>query len=115
MTEVVETYVRWRMGRVDELPESMTGDPTRMSLPSGHTAIGWMLALVLTDLVPQRQDVILQRGYDFGYSRVICRVHWMSDTRAGRVIAAATFARLQADPVYQAQRDLARSEIAAAR
>ncbi|MBH0112243.1 phosphatase PAP2 family protein [Novosphingobium sp. YJ-S2-02] len=85
------------------------------SYPSGHTAIGWMLALVLTDLVPQRQDVILQRGYDFGYSRVICRVHWMSDTRAGRVIAAATFARLQADPVYQAQRDLARSEIAAAR
>ena len=85
------------------------------SYPSGHTAIGWMLALVLTELVPERQDALLKRGYDFGQSRVICRVHWYSDTVSGRNMASATFARLQADPTFRAQAELARQEIAAAR
>ncbi|WP_235890404.1 acid phosphatase [Sandaracinobacter neustonicus] len=82
------------------------------SYPSGHTAIGWMLALVLTDLVPAKTDALLKRGYEFGDSRIVCRVHWKSDTVAGRVMASATFARLQADPVFQAQRELARAELA---
>ena len=85
------------------------------SYPSGHTAIGWMLALVLTELVPAQQDALLKRGYDFGQSRVVCRVHWYSDTVSGRNIASATFARLQADPTFRMQADLARQEIAAAR
>jgi len=85
------------------------------SYPSGHTAIGWMLALVLAELMPARDDDLLRRGYDFGHSRVICRVHWQSDTAAGRLIASATFARLQADPVFAAQRERARAELAQAR
>lgn len=93
-------------------PDEEEALKTDGSYPSGHTAIGWMIALVLTDLVPEKQDAILKRGYDFGYSRVVCRVHWMSDTVAGRVVASAAFARLQSDPVYQAQRDLARKELA---
>lgn len=89
--------------------ESLRGDG---SYPSGHTAIGWMLALVLTDLVPEKQDEILERGYDYGESRVVCRVHWLSDTTAGRTIASATFARLQSDPTFRAQLELARNEMA---
>ncbi|QNE05918.1 acid phosphatase [Croceicoccus marinus] len=92
--------------------EALRGDG---SYPSGHTAIGWMLALVLTGLLPDRQDALLRRGYDFGQSRVICRVHWYSDTVAGRNVASATYARLQADPIFRAQAELARQEIAAAR
>lgn len=85
------------------------------SYPSGHTAIGWMLALVLTDLFPDKQVPLFQRGYDFGQSRVVCGVHWMSDTVSGRTIAAITYARLQSDPVFSAQRDLARKEVAIAK
>lgn len=85
------------------------------SYPSGHTAIGWMLALVLTDLFPGKENTILQRGYEFGQSRVVCRAHWMSDTVSGRTIAAATYARLQSDTTFIAQRDLARKEVAAAK
>lgn len=85
------------------------------SYPSGHAAIGWMLALLFVELAPDRQDALLQRGFDFGESRVICRVHWPSDVAAGRLMASATFARLQADPMFRAQRDLARAEITAAR
>ena len=84
------------------------------SYPSGHSAIGWVWALVLTQVVPDKTDALLQRGFDFGQSRVVCRAHWQSDVEAGRVMAAAAFARLQSDPVYQAQLALARAEVAAA-
>ena len=84
------------------------------SYPSGHTAIGWAWALVLVQAAPQRMDAVLQRGYAFGQSRVICGVHWQSDVDAGRVIGAAALARLQSDATFKAQLALARDEIAQA-
>lgn len=81
------------------------------SYPSGHSAMGWMVGLVLTQLAPDKADALLQRGYEFGQSRVVCLAHWQSDVEAGRLISSATFARLQSDPVYRAQLDLARAEI----
>jgi len=82
------------------------------SYPSGHSAIGWGYALVLAELIPSRADAILQRGRDYGQSRLVCDVHWQSDIDAGRVIAAATVARLHADPAFRADMDAARTEIA---
>jgi acid phosphatase (class A) len=59
------------------------------SYPSGHSAIGWGYALVLAELIPSRADAILQRGRDYGQSRLVCDAHWQSDIDAGRVISAA--------------------------
>jgi acid phosphatase (class A) len=85
------------------------------SYPSGHSAAGWGWALLLTELVPERADAILQRGRDFGESRVVCNVHWQSDVDAGRVIAAATVARLHAVPALESDLEAAKSEISVAR
>lgn len=83
--------------------------------PSGHAAIGWGWALVLTELAPERTDALLARGRAFGQSRVICGYHWQSDVDAGREVAAAALARLHADPTFVAQAAQARAEIAQAR
>ena len=85
------------------------------SYPSSHTSIGWAWALVLTEVAPDRADAILQRGRAFGQSRAICGVHWESDVEAGRVVGAATVAREHASPVFMAQLDAARIEVAKAR
>ncbi|WP_238475360.1 acid phosphatase [Sphingomonas cavernae] len=85
------------------------------SYPSGHSAVGWGLALVLAEVNPDRADAIVQRGRDFGQSRVVCDAHWQSDVDAGRVIAAATVARLHGDAAFRADLDAARAEVAAAR
>jgi len=85
------------------------------SYPSGHASLGWTFALILTEVAPDKADALLARGYDFGQSRVVCRYHWQSDVDAGRLVGAAVFARLQADPVFQAQLELARAEVKAAR
>lgn len=70
------------------------------SYPSGHSALGWGWALILAEVVPSRADAILQRGRDFGQSRLVCNVHWQSDVDAGRLMASATVARLHADPAF---------------
>jgi acid phosphatase (class A) len=85
------------------------------SYPSGHSAVGWGWALVMAELVPDRADAILQRGRDFGQSRIVCGVHWQSDVDAGRIIASATVARLHADPKFREEMEAARQELAMAR
>ncbi len=84
---------------------------TNGSYPSGHTAIGWTWALILTELSPQHADAILQRGYAFGQSRVICGVHWQSDVNEGRVVAAGVVARLHADDGFNVALREAKKEL----
>jgi len=85
------------------------------SYPSGHTAIGWTWALLLSQLAPERTDALLARGRSFGESRLVCNVHWNSDVMQGRFLGSGTFARLQADPAFRADVAEATAELAAAR
>jgi len=85
------------------------------SYPSGHSSIGWTWALILAEVAPDRKDALLQRGFEFGQSRVVCRVHWQSDVEAGRLMASAVMSQLQTDATFRAQLERARAEVAAAR
>ena len=73
---------------------------TTARFPPGHASLGWAWALILAELVPQRADAILARGYEFGQSRVICGVHWQTDVDAGRMIGSAVIAKLHANPEF---------------
>tara|TARA_Y100000588_G_scaffold131720_1_gene144367 strand:- start:348 stop:1199 length:852 start_codon:yes stop_codon:yes gene_type:complete len=81
------------------------------SYPSGHSAIGWGWALVLSQLAPERAERILARGRAYAQSRIVCNVHWKSDTEAGMSVGSATFARLQNNALFQATMAVAREEI----
>lgn len=85
------------------------------SYPSGHSALGWAWALVLSEMAPDRADRILARGLAYGDSRAICGVHYASDVEAGRIVGAALFAALKADPAFQADFAVAARELARAR
>lgn len=80
------------------------------SYPSGHAAMGWAWALVLSELAPDRAETILARGLAYGDSRVICGVHYVSDVEAGRLMGAALVARLKAEPAFQRDLERARAE-----
>lgn len=82
------------------------------SFPSGHTARGWAMALVLAEINPERQDDILLRGYEYGESRVIAGFHYQSDVDAARLAASAAVARLHADAAFCKQLDKAKKEFA---
>lgn len=85
------------------------------SYPSGHTAIGWTWALILTEIAPTQTDAILARGRSFGDSRLVCNVHWQSDVNEGRIMGASTVARLHADLAFLADLDAAKADYEIAR
>jgi len=95
------------------VPEARTFLEKDPSYPSGHTALGWGFALILSELAPERADAILARGRAFGESRIVCNHHWFSDVVWGRAMGAATVARLHADPTFRADIEAARAEMAA--
>lgn len=112
-------FARARPFMYNEQPTCTPGEEEHLrhdgSYPSGHTAIGWGWALILSDLAPERASGILDRGRAFGESRVVCNVHWYSDVVAGRLVGAAAFARLQNNSDYMTAVAAARRDIAAAR
>jgi acid phosphatase (class A) len=80
------------------------------SYTSGHTAIGWIWALILTELFPRQAEAILERGWQFGISRNICNVHWHSDVVSGRLCGASVVQRLYANRDFLKDLNEARSE-----
>ncbi|EKL5247754.1 phosphatase PAP2 family protein [Salmonella enterica] len=81
------------------------------SYPSGHAATGWALALVLADIMPERRNEILKRGYEIGQLRVVCGVHWQSDVDAGRLVGAAIYSALNQSESFKRDLNKARDEI----
>jgi acid phosphatase (class A) len=112
-------YSRTRPFVVNNEPTCTPGEEEHLkkdgSYPSGHAALGWGWALILTEIAPDREDALLARGRAFGESRVICNVHWQSDVVEGRFMGAAAVARLHADPAFRADLEAAKAEYAEVR
>ncbi len=85
------------------------------SYPSGHASLGYVWGEVLAQVSPDRAAALRARAYEFGQSRVICRVHRQSDVDAGRMVGQAVMPRLQLDPEFQADLAAARIEAQQAR
>jgi len=111
-----EAYKRTRPYLLYNAPTCYRPDEERLrynsSYPSGHSARGWGLALVLSEVNPARKEAILRRGYEYGQSRVICGYHWQSDVDAGRLAGAAGAANLHNNPEFMRQLQKAKDEFA---
>ena len=81
------------------------------SYPSGHTAVGWAWALILTEVFPHQADAILDRGKEFGISRNVCNVHWHSDVVSGRMTGAAAVASLHGNADFLVDLQAAKDEV----
>ena len=80
------------------------------SYPSGHTSLSWSMALVFAEMVPELQDTILRRAYQYAESRVIVGAHYQSDIEAGRLAASAGVASIHTSPFFLADLQAARAE-----
>ncbi len=85
------------------------------SYPSGHSAAGWLYALLLAETAPDHAAAILGRGRAYGESRVVCGVHYLSDVEGGRTLATALVAALNGGAEFAADLTAARKEIGALR
>ncbi len=108
-------YKRARPFMVNNTPICTPDDEQALrndgSYPSGHTAIGWTWALILSEIFPNQADTILHRGIEFGISRNVCNAHWDSDVKAGRLVAAAVVAKLHANKQFLIDMQAAKIEV----
>ena len=118
----VSAPVKQRYNRVrpligDDKPVCVPREPwmnTNGSYPSGHAMTGWSWGMILAQLVPAKAGGLVAAGREVGDSRPICGVHYVSDVEAGRTLASAMVARLNADPAFRADVAQAREELARA-
>ena len=59
------------------------------SYPSSFAFMGWLTALTLVEICPDKQDDVLIRGYNFGNSSIIAGYNWDSDAISARYLASA--------------------------
>lgn len=78
--------------------------------PSGHSLSGYLLAYTLAELVPERSEEILRRADDYAHNRLICGVHYKSDTEASRRVAYTMFGFMMANPRFREDLAAARTE-----
>ena len=55
------------------------------SYPSGHTTLGTLMGIVLSDMLPEKRDIIMARAWEYGENRLIGGIHYESDIEAGRI------------------------------
>jgi acid phosphatase (class A) len=84
---------------------------TSPSYPSGHSLIGYLEALTLAQILPDKRNEILARAQDFGRERNLLGVHYLSDVAAGRSVAYSTFELISKTRRFKDEMAAARKEI----
>lgn len=93
----------WRRARPYESDRALLlgapeGSP---SYPSGHSAHGIVMSLLLAELFPEHQDAIHEHGCMIGWDRIVLGKHYPTDVFAGRVLGRAIVRGLMANPEFR--------------
>src|ERR1700730_17146968 len=59
------------------------------SYPSGHAILGYLAAIILANMLPEKSESLFARGREYGQNRVIAGAHFPTDIEAGRIAATA--------------------------
>jgi acid phosphatase (class A) len=80
------------------------------SYPSGHATAGYLQALTLIELFPEKRDAILARADEYAGNRMVCGVHYRSDIQAAKLLAYAVHAVMLENPQFKTEMAAARAE-----
>ena len=96
--------------QLGEKPFAGADNRTESSYPSAESEIGWGIALLLTEIAPDKANDILSLGFRIGESGIITGQHWATDVTAARIMAALSMARLNSDEGFRKLLTEARKE-----
>lgn len=91
--------------------DHLAGNP---DYPSGHSAHGMHVAMVLAELAPQRADALYARGREFAESRYVCGSHSYSAAEAGILSGTVIYGAEQRSETFRRDMEAARAEVQAA-
>ena len=85
--------------------------PESSSYPSDASTVGYLTAILLADMVPEKAAALYARGREFGDDRIILGIHFPSDVEAGRFAATAIANALLQDAAFLKQFSEAKMEL----
>jgi acid phosphatase (class A) len=59
------------------------------SYPSGHATRGYLAAIILSNMLPEKRESLFARAREYGHNRIVAGDHFPSDVEAGRFAATA--------------------------
>ena len=114
-TKVFKTYfARKRPYQVDAtIPtcHSESGSKKPASYPSGHTTLGFSDGVILAQLFPDKAQAILARAKLYAEHRMVCGVHYRSDTVGGQALGTAIALKLMEVASFRADYAAAKAEL----
>lgn len=89
---------------------SKPGGP-KNSYPSGHGTTGYLSALVLSMMVPEKSDALHARADEYGHNRVVCGDHYSVDIPASKEAAEIIMGNMVGNPKFQQEFAAAKTEL----
>lgn len=84
------------------------------SYPSGHTTVGTLMGIVLSNMVPEKKAAIMARAWEYGHNREVGGIHYASDIEAGRIAGTVIAETIMTHADYKNEFDAAKTELRAA-
>ena len=81
------------------------------SYPSGHGTVGYLSALVLSMMVPEKQEAIRERADEYAHNRVVCGDHYAADLVASKEAAELIMGNMIGNPRFQKEFAAAKEEL----
>jgi len=106
-----EAFARRRPFDVDLQLQPMIANVRNRSYPSAHALWGYVGALVLADMVPEKRDALLARAAQYAQGRLVAGVNYPSDIEAGRLAGTALAAMLFDCTAFATEEAAAKQEL----
>lgn len=81
------------------------------SYPSGHGTTGYLSALVLSMMVPEKSEILHARADEYGHSRVVCGDHYAADIPASKEAAEIIMGNMIGSPKFLQEFAAAKAEV----
>lgn len=86
---------------------------TSGSWPSGHSTLGYLMATLLGDMVPEKRNALFARAAVYAEHRLVAGFHYRSDTVMSRTGAALIAQKMFEQPEFTREYEAAKAELAA--
>jgi acid phosphatase (class A) len=102
---------RDRPAATDSRIQPVMKESKSFSYPSGHSTAGTLMAILLADMVPEKNAAIFARGWEFARNRLVAGEHFPSDIQAGRIAGTVIASQLMENAEFEADYAAARAEL----